>query len=152
MSELTQTTTETAPAHSLLHDEPAYARISRDLESIARIWKLHHAQMPQTKIAQELGCHQSTVCRILQEFEDGTTDLAERALRRSAFPAARTVIDLSENGPPEVKLKASRTILGANRLLGDDKSNSVNQIAVVLGVNITAPGQPVIEAKVVETT
>ena len=137
--------TETLPACSP-PPEPAYRRLTYQQMRIAR--DLSREGKSQVQIAEVLGCTQQTVSRALQAIAEDSTDLAIDAAKASAFRRARRLASWSETRD-KIGLDAAKHLDNIAGL--GEKSNQINNIAIVLGVGAGVPGQPVLEAKVVSS-
>jgi hypothetical protein len=141
-------------AHSLGADEPNYRRISRDGASVARILKLHSLKVAQVRIAEELGCHQSTVSRILADYKDSTAELAQHAFKVNALDIALGVLDTAKNEDnADTRLKAQKVALSAAGVIQSGQQVTVNNAVLIAQPDkpeTWGPGPSFIEAKVVE--
>jgi hypothetical protein len=126
-----------APAHSA-DLTPKYDRLK--YADIGKILRLHDEGLPQTVIAEQVGCHQSTISRVLSELGDDTSELAVRRLKVSALKAANRVVDITENSPhSDEALKAAKVVLAASGVTERDKAFTTQPMVVVVGVTLTAP-------------
>lgn len=82
-------TSEMMPEPTAAASVSKYARLSRS--DVAMIWKLHLDGLPQTTIAQRLGCCQQTVSAWLAQLTD-TTDAAKQYLRGQSLRMAQNIV------------------------------------------------------------
>ena len=96
---------------------------------IAQILQLDAADLPQSKIALQVGFSEATISRVLSEWSD-TRDLARKRLEAGAEQLAQTVVRTKDSG---VALKA----LGKLDVVREDTQSGNIQVAVMIG----QPGQ-----------
>lgn len=106
---------------------------SPDRDYVEDILAHHETGKTQEHIAAVVGCAQSTVSRVLSKYRP-TVDMAAKVLESKALTAALRVVDMMDSRNDRVVLESSKTILGANNLLGDSKSSTTNNIQVVIGM------------------
>lgn len=135
---LPESLSETPPAHS---EDVAYKRLTHD--QIAKILRLHDENLSQPQIAAIIGVNHTTIGRCLAKFAD-TSDLALRSLKAKAQKAASRVIDIAENGKPDVSLKAAKVVLAASGV-----TERVSGINVGVQVIIGTPGSPALNANTI---
>ena len=87
----------------------------------------------QREIAALVGCHESTVSRWLADYRDTTED-ARHFLQASALDAAVRTAELMTAKQEKVSLDASKAILSANKLLGNEQQQVQVGVQVVLGM------------------
>lgn len=111
---------------------PDFSKLS--YAEVALILKLADDGKPQTYIAQQIGCSQPTVSRVLSEFRE-TSDLAKKRAHSLALPAVeslerswRAAEKAGKSGPQEAILKIAG-VLG-------DESRGV-QVLVQIGMSET---------------
>lgn len=148
MSELT-TLPETAQGESLAYSGltedtgRGYQRLTYRGIRLARDLRSQHKT--QTEIAQILGVSQPAISQALKEIGDDSTDLAVELAKGTAYRRARRLNAWSKKRD-KVGLDSSKHL---DAIAGiTEKSNPVNQIAIVLGVTVQAPSGPMDEAKV----
>lgn len=98
----------------------------------ARILDLREQGKTQEQIAAEIGCHQSTISRTLDEFED-RRGLARRLLNAKAYVMAQRFID--EAKPAEVL-----RMMGKLDVVRDDQMEGTSVgVQVVIGMPALPP-------------
>lgn len=116
---------------------------------IGTVLRLADEGLSQTLIAQHVGCHQSTVSRVLRELGPDTSELAVRRFKSSALDSADRVIGIAEKSEDEpTALKAARTVLEVAGVLSTGQGVKVG-VQVVLG---TGPQQPIDAASIIVST
>lgn len=125
-----------------IHDAeriPDYSRLS--YSEIGLILKLEADGKTQTYIAQQLGCSQPTVSRVLSELRD-TTGLARKRLNNLALKAANKLDEAMDAAAEQGKSGPMDSVLKATGLLGHDVSGGVTVICGgdVGDVLIVSPG------------
>lgn len=81
---LVEAQTSAPPAHT-----PKYSRLTRS--DIGTLLKLKRDGLTQVEIAKRLGCHQSTISKWWDEFED-TRDLAKGYLAGASLRMAQNIV------------------------------------------------------------
>lgn len=104
---------------------PDYSRLS--YSEIGLILKLEADGKTQTYIAQQLGCSQPTISRVLSELSD-TTTLARKRLNNLALKAANKLDEAMDAAAEQGKCGPMDSVLKATGLLGSDISGGVTVI------------------------
>ena len=110
-----------------------YIRAFRQLSyaDVALILALHDDGKAQTFIAQQLGCDQSTISRILKDFQP-TADLAKKRAHRLALPAVESLERAMKAAEKQGKSGPQEAILKISGVLGDESKGP--QVLVQIGV------------------
>jgi hypothetical protein len=97
----------------------------------ARIMDLHEQGITQEAIASEVGCHQSTVCRTIADFDDSRS-LARRLLNANAVKMAQRFVDEAKPGD------VLRMMGKLDVVRDDDQRRAETSFQIVVGM----PGHP----------
>lgn len=108
---------------------PTYTRLTPEQQ--LRIWELHDEHLSQSAIAQRLGCHSSSVSRVLAKARD-TRAHALRFLQLRALSFAQRI---EAEADVEQSLEVLDRLDVAPR---KDRSSGPGQVNIVIGM----PGQP----------
>jgi hypothetical protein len=140
---------ETLPAHMPPGDEANYKRLSGNLPAIRQVLVLAKAGVRQATIAQQFGCHQSTISRIVSTLTEDTTALAVDVAKADAFD--RTLaLRKRRRKLDKVGLDSSKQL---DRIAGigqsvDSKGDVGNQVLIQIGLaqapQVTAAGAKVV--------
>jgi transcriptional regulator with XRE-family HTH domain len=125
----------TPEVHSLV---PAKSYEQLDVEDHLLILHLKEKGLPQTTIAQRLGCDQSTVSRSLQKHSVNSVSLTKALAESTAYEMLGGAIDIAKKGKDdETKLKAIKHV---HAVAGLGQSNQ--GFSGTLNVLIAQPGKP----------
>lgn len=117
-------------AETALERIPDHTRLSRGDQAL--ILKLREDGRTQVEIAQLVGCHQSSVSRLLQDFSD-TRLLARETLRRDAHRFAERVVESAD-------VDQSLEVLDRLEVLPKRQSDSKGGVSVLIGINASPIG------------
>lgn len=116
--------------------EPEQGKYSLSRSQVLDMLRLRamKPEATQVEIAAFLGVAQSTVSRWLADYRDSTED-ASNLLKANALPASLRVAELMDSKQDKVALDASKAILTANKLLGNEDVKVNVGVQVVIGMS-----------------
>ena len=126
---------QAAPCSNTLHTRDKGASNSLTRTEVLHILRIRALQPEAThaQIAALVGCDRSTVSRWLADYRDTVED-ARNFLQASALDAAVRTAELMQAKQDKVSLDASKAILSANKLLGNDQAQVQVGVQVVIGM------------------
>lgn len=108
---------------------PDFSKLS--YAEVALALKLDADGKTQTFIAQQLGCHQATVSRVLSEFRE-SSDLAKKRAHALALPAVESLERAWKSAEKTGKSGPQEAILKIAGVLGDESQGP--RVLVQIGV------------------